>query len=96
MSVKEFLQPDQDLAKIHEHDKESNKSLLVASGGGGLVAQSCLILVTPWTGNPPVSSTHGISQATILEWVTISFSRGSFQPRDWTRVSCIADRFFTN
>ena len=32
---------------------------------------------------------HGISQARILEWVVISFSRGSFQPRVQTRVSCI-------
>ena len=31
--------------------------------------------------SPPVSSVHGIAQATILEWVAISFSRGSFQPR---------------
>ena len=41
------------------------------------------------------SSIHGIFQARILEWVAISFSRGSFQPRDWTRVSCIAGRRFT-
>ena len=34
-------------------------------------------------------STHGILQARILEWVTISFSRGSVWPRDWTQVSCI-------
>ena len=46
--------------------------------------------------SPPGSSVHGISQASILEWVTISFSRGSSQPRDQTRVSCIAGRFFTN
>ena len=33
-------------------------------------------------------------QASILEWVAISFSRGSSQPRDWTQVSCVAGRFF--
>ena len=38
----------------------------------------------------PGSSVHGISQARILEWVAISFSRGSIQPRDWTHVSCIS------
>ena len=38
---------------------------------------------------------HGILQARILEWVAFSFSRGSFQPRDWTQVSHIAGRFFT-
>ena len=43
----------------------------------------------------PPGSIHGILQARILEWVVISFSRGSSQPRDRTQVSCIADRFFT-
>ena len=32
----------------------------------------------------------------ILEWVAFPFSRGSSQPRNWTGVSCIAGRFFTN
>ena len=31
----------------------------------------------------------------ILEWAAIPFSRGSFQPRDRTQVSCIAGKFFT-
>ena len=44
--------------------------------------------------SPPGSSVHGILQARILEWVAISFSRGSSQPRDWTRVSCFAGRRF--
>ena len=38
----------------------------------------------------PGSSVHGISQARILEWAAIRFSRVSSQPRDQTRVSCIA------
>ena len=42
----------------------------------------------------PGSSVHGIFQARILEWVAISFSRGSSQPRDRTWVSCIAGGFF--
>ena len=41
--------------------------------------------------SPPVSSVHGILQATILERVVILFSSGSSQPRDQTQVSCIAD-----
>ena len=45
--------------------------------------------------SPPGSSVHGISQARILEGVAVSFSRGSSRPRDRTRVSCIAGRFFT-
>ena len=36
----------------------------------------------------PGFSVHGIFQAGILEWIAISSSRGSFQPRDWTRGSC--------
>ena len=36
---------------------------------------------------------HGILQARILEWVAFPFSRGSSQPRDWTQVSHIANRF---
>ena len=40
----------------------------------------------------PGSSVHGIFQARVLEWIAISFSRGSSQPRARTRVSCIVDR----
>ena len=39
--------------------------------------------------SPPGSSVHGISKTRILEWVAISFSRGSSQPRAQTRVSHI-------
>ena len=38
--------------------------------------------------SPPGSPVHGILQARILEWVAISFSRGSSWPRDQTQVSC--------
>ena len=43
-------------------------------------------------------SVHGILQSRILEWVTLFLlhGRGSFQPRNWTRVSYIVGRFFTN
>ena len=41
------------------------------------------------------SSIHGIYQARMLEWIAISSSRGSFRPRNRTRVSRIADRRFT-
>ena len=43
----------------------------------------------------PGPSVQGISQTRILEWVVISFFRGSSQPGDQTQVSCIAGRFFT-
>ena len=58
------------------------------------VAQSCPTLWDPVDCSPPGSSIHGILQARILEWVAISFSRGSSWPRDWTQVSCIAGRRF--
>ena len=57
------------------------------------VAQSCLTLRDPMDGSLQSSSIHGISQARVLGWVAISFSRGSSPPRDWTRVSCIAQMF---
>ena len=44
----------------------------------------------------PGSSVHGILQAIILKWVAISFSRGSSWRKDWTHISCIAGRVFTN
>ena len=43
----------------------------------------------PMDCSPPGSSVHGILQARILEWVTISFFRGSSQPRDGTCIFCI-------
>ena len=58
------------------------------------VAQSCPTLCNPMD-SLPGSSVHGILQARILEWVAISFSRGSSWPRDRTQVSCIAGRRFT-
>ena len=57
-----------------------------------LVAKLCLTLCNPKDCSLPGFSVHGISQARILEWVAISFSRGSSQPRDWTHVSCIGRR----
>ena len=58
-----------------------------------LVAQWCPALCDPIDCGPPGSSVHGISQARILEWVTVSSSRGSSWPRDGTRfshISCIS------
>ena len=50
--------------------------------GGGLVTKVCPTLASPWT---------VALQAGILEWVAISFSKGSSRPRDQTPIS-----FFTN
>ena len=57
-------------------------------------AQSCPTLYDPMDCSPPESSVYGIFQARIPEWVAISFSRGSSQPRDRTRVFHIAGRRF--
>ena len=46
--------------------------------------------------SPPGSSVHGIFQERTLEWIAISFSRGSSRLRNWIWVSCIAGRFFTD
>ena len=68
-----------------------------------LVVQSCPTLWDPMNFSPPGTSVPGIFQASILEWVAISSSRGSSWPRDgtWisrdqTWISCIAGRYFTN
>ena len=57
--------------------------------------QSCQTLGDPMDCSPPGSSVHGTLQARILEWVAISFSSGSFRPKDRTQVFCIEGRFFT-
>ena len=54
------------------------------------VAQSCPTLCDPMD-----YTVHGILHARILEWVAFPFSRGSSQPRNRTRVSCLAGKFFT-
>ena len=59
------------------------------------VAQSCPTLCDPIDCSLPGSSVHGSFQAIVLEWVAISFSRGSSQPRARTRVSRTVDRRFT-
>ena len=46
--------------------------------------------------SPPGSPVPGILQAGTLEWVALSFSRGSSRPRDGTWVSCITGRLFSN
>ena len=55
-----------------------------------LLTQLCPSLCGPMDCSPPSSSAHGIFQARTLEWVVISYSRKSSQPRDWTCVCCIS------
>ena len=65
----------------------SLKTIILPSKGMlVLVAQLCPTVCNPMDCIPPGSSVHGI-QARILEWVVISFSRGSSWLRDWTPIS---------
>ena len=50
----------------------------------------CSTLCNSMDCSPPGSSVHGISQTRILEWVAISFSRGSSWLRKWTCTSCVS------
>ena len=73
--------------QILEHKQWENES-------ESEVTQSCPTLCDPVDCSLPGSSVHQILQARILEWVAISFSRGSSQPRDRTQVSRIGGRRF--
>ena len=56
---------------------------------------SCVWLCNPMNCSPPGSSVHGISQAGTLEWVAISFSRGSSPPRDQPTSPALAGWLLT-
>ena len=86
-----------DLVRKAENEREFPLSESLHSGLGVKVkvAQSCLILCNPIDCSPPDSSVHGILQARVLEDLQGIFSSRSSQPRDWTQVSGIADRFLT-
>ena len=81
-------------ARAHTHTH--TQSLDHSGGGGGLVTKSCATLATPVDYSLPGSSAYGIPQARILEWVAISFYRGSSRPKNQTQASCIEGRFFTD
>ena len=73
-------------------------SMLDRLGGGKKKWVSCSAVsdsLWPYRLHLPGSSVHGIFQARILEWVAISFSRGSSWSRDWTYFSHLAGRFVT-
>ena len=79
--------------------QDTRSGLLAAQSplDSGIVASevkplSRVRLCDPMDCSLPGSSIHGILQARVLEWVAISFSRGSSQPRDRTQVSCTAGR----
>ena len=59
-----------------------------------VLSLSRIQLLKPVDCSPPGSSVHGILQARIVDWVAISFSRGSTPPSDQTHISCIAGSLF--
>ena len=78
------------LTNSHISTGKYNRGVMVAEFSEVKVPQSCPTLCAP------MDIAHGILQARILEWVAFPFSRGSFQPKDQTQISCIAGRFFTS
>ena len=75
--------------------KELCKKIIYYLNMKVLVAQSCSTLLDPMDYSLPGNPIHGILQARILEWVAISFSRASSQPRDLTQISRIAGKLLT-
>ena len=70
------------LDMIKQEMARLNINIIGISELSEVVAQSRPTLCNPVDCSPPGSSVHGILQARILEWVAVSFSRGSSQPRD--------------
>ena len=93
-----FLGVQWHLPCVTHHASSKTRCLLDECPVKLLVARLCLTLCHPMDCSLPGSSVHGTSQASMLEWVVVSFSLGSSWPRDQTLlswVSCIAGRFFT-
>ena len=103
----EFSGHQKNIGKVHCDDPSKTWSLACIRIPEGVtiwrycfyseseVTQSCTTLCNPVDWSLTGSSVHGIFQATVLEWVAISSSRGSFWPRNETRVPRIAGRHFT-
>ena len=81
--------------QLHFNFKNTKKPENISPTVLCLVTQSCPTLYNPMDCIPPGSSVHGMLQARILEWVAISFSRGSFDPGIKPGSPALADRFFT-
>ena len=79
---------------IHTSHEASKATWQVWKESANEVPQSCPTLCDPLDCSLPGSSIPGIFQARILEWVAVSFSRGSSPPRDWTWVTRTAGRLY--
>ena len=82
--------------KKGKHYQNSRQHSRLSRSKGFQQLFNCAVLsrCDPMDRRLPGSSVHGILQARVLEWVAISFCRGSSQPRDRTRVSRIPGRRF--
>ena len=61
-----------------------SKNIMLLAADDDLIAKSHPTFATPWTVAHQAPLSMGILQARILEWVAISFSRGSSRPRNQT------------
>ena len=71
-------------------NKEIEPQIKYSAAAAAKSLQSCLTLYDPIDSSPPGSPIPGILQARTLEWVAISFSKRSSQPRNWTHISYIS------
>ena len=74
--------------KLSNRNQTQNKTFCMRVCARSL--QSCPTLCNPLDCSPPGLSVHGVSQARILEWVAMPFSRGSSWPRDQTCITCVS------
>ena len=63
---------------MHSYILKSEKQVTALTLCACSVAQLCPALCDPMDCSPPGSSVHGISQARILEWAAMPFSRGTY------------------
>ena len=83
----------QRVKQVRERDKHCTLTCVCCAA---LSHFSCDWLCDPMNCSPPGSSVHGILQARRLDWVVIPSSWGSSCPRNQSKVSCTAGRFFTS
>ena len=72
------------------HARVHTRSRVHMSACTWVVTQSCLTSCDPLDWNLPGSSVHGILQASIVEWVAMTNSKGSYQPRYLTYISYVS------
>ena len=79
-------------AGVHHSAMACHCAVTKSGPAQGYVPTPGRLFCDPMDCSPPGFSLRGTSQARILEWVAVSFSRGSSQARDQTCVSCFGRR----